>query len=82
MPPAVAGVMALRASILSPSALSACALRLRWLPVRISTVFSRSGQHARCEQAGLMSPISTGSSELFLNKLNGGIEFVLYFLKD
>jgi len=55
---------------------------LRWLPVRISTVFSRSGHHARCEQAGLMSAISTGSSELLLNEFNGGIEFVLHFLKD
>jgi hypothetical protein len=28
-----------------------------------------------------MSAISTGSSELLLNELNGGIEFVLYFLE-
>jgi hypothetical protein len=55
---------------------------LALVPVRISTEFLRSGQHAHCEQAGLMSAISTASSELLLNELNGRIEFVLYFLEQ
>jgi len=48
-----AHVSALRASILTPLGLSACAHRLRRLTVQISSASFRSGQHVCCEQAGI-----------------------------
>ncbi len=48
-----AHVSALRASILTPPGLSACAHRLRRLTVQISSASFRSGQHVCCEQAGV-----------------------------
>lgn len=76
-----AHVSALRASILTPLGLSACAHRLRRLTVQISSASFRSGHTYAVNKLGLMSAKSIGTNERLLNELNAGIQFVLYFFK-